>query len=208
MATNVIYKAPVIKIDYENDVYSVKAKKNIPSGTILMIEHGIFESFDDVVKITQADQELFNELFPRNSEDPKKKAELNSVFYENNFFLGRMLSKFNHKCDSNCIVIMNQFNGHRIASVCTSAKIKKGDELFIDYTHGGKMNKHDLIMQAHGFTCECVFNSNGTKTNCNTYKLVPTLVQKNWHFVSNKISEYFISRMARDVIDFHKKAST
>ena len=165
MATNVIFSHQDIDIHFENDYYSVRAKKNIPNGSLILIEHVIHGNLQYLMSALFYNTELCDSLYPRQygkSLDDiiqiiGKKIHLNVFGFENNVLvIGNIVSKFNHSCHPNCRMdIVDKVNNDRFYGIWTHKKIEKGMELCIDYVNGGSIEYHNKMNQLLGTNCLC-----------------------------------------------------
>lgn len=156
VTTNVVYQSNDIRIHYEHDVYSVLAEKDLPVGTMLLIEHVLSGTLEYLDKKVDKDVKLMTELYPRDYDIAKLKVRMNCFNFDGEFVLGPTFAKFNHSCKPNCHMdIADHVNGGKFYGMWTHKKVKKGDELTIDYVNQSDIDYHDKMKQLHGFKCDC-----------------------------------------------------
>ena len=162
MATNTLYLNESVRVHFENDFYSIRATTDIPSGTLILVEHVIHGDFQYLMSALFFNPELRDSLYPRDDEKEigqaiGKKIELNVFKFEDDILvIGDIFSKFNHSCRPNCRMdIVDRINNERFYGIWAQKKIEKGNELFIDYVNGGSVSYHKSMMEVLGATCSC-----------------------------------------------------
>ena len=163
MLTGIVYASPDIEIEYINDVYSIVAKKDLPVGHLILIEHVLYGNINFIFNGILSDQNLFDQLYPRQVQaqldkvqQAIKKTESNCFMFHNGYVLGNILSKFNHSCKPNChLDILDHVNSDKFYGTWTHRKVATGEQLTFDYVNEGDQEHHDTMKENHHFTCDC-----------------------------------------------------
>jgi len=73
--------------------------------------------------------------------------------------IGEKISKFNHACKPNAYLNwVDNVRNVKYYGVWTVAKVKRGDELTLDYANG-HAEAHDAMKAQHGFACSCTMQA-------------------------------------------------
>jgi hypothetical protein len=163
MLTGIVYTSSDIEIDYTNDAYSIVAKKDLPVGHLVLIEHVLHGDINILLNGVLTDQNLFDQLYPRQFQvqldefqQAIEKTESNCFMFRDGHVLGNILSKFNHSCKPNChLDIIDFVNTDKFYGTWTHRKVSKGDELTFDYVNKGDVQFHESMKENHHFTCDC-----------------------------------------------------
>lgn len=157
MTTQVLYQSDKVKINFENDCYSIIATDDLKVGELILLEIVIWSpKLKHIIASVMYDRELSKELYPRDTDDPGKKVNTNVFRFDENYVLGKVFSKFNHSCIPNCHMDAADFvNNERVYGMWTHRTVKKGEELTIDYVQTHDVSYHDEMKAQHGFTCSC-----------------------------------------------------
>ena len=212
MATNTLYLNENVDIHFENDYYSIRAKDNIPNGTLILVEHVVFGDFQYLMSSLFYNEELCNSLYPRkygSSMDEiikiiRTKINSNVFGFENNILvIGDTFSKFNHSCHPNCRMdIVDKVSDERFYGIWTHKKIEKGSELFIDYVNGGSIEYHQSMMDLLGAKCSCT--SKYILTNTQRSKIMMDLAsvyrENKKDYIETLTDTYISSKKGRDAM--------
>jgi hypothetical protein len=196
--TRTVYQNESIHIDTNNDYISVKAKNDIKYGELLLIEH-IFRGTDNICTLVIRENEyLYNELYPRiskwskNERDDANTKSIKNRFSEDGgiYYLGNMMSKINHSCDSNCIIlcVKKKIFDDLIINYLILYSIKnitKEDEITIMYGHIRGHNNED------DFECGCRQSAEDRQKRWIIVNNIGNRIQKTEHIrLDNIIVEY------------------
>lgn len=198
--TGTIYLNDSVQVmhDQERDYYSVIAQKDIPSGTLVVLEYPVSAKDEEtLLGALIIDREFQEELFPRSTQSPpclQSKVHSNVFFFPPDLVLGRVMSKFNHSCVPNCHVSMaDHYKGHKIYGVWVHRAVKVGQELTVDYVNCGSIEYHDKCKEKYGFDCDCtndyiIANEKRADIHMN---MSSAFCKKNEAFIQLKVDAYF-----------------
>ena len=210
MVTHVVFQSDDIFIDYTNDYHSIKAKQDLPIGKLILLEHVVHGDSQYAMGSILYSDELYHTLYPRFTDETKEKLiqeklEMNA-FNFGEFIIASTCAKFNHTCIPNCLMnIADHYKGMKIYGVWICGKVKKGDELFIDYVNSG--NHHD-ILRGHNIQCNCSDKNvmDNAKKALIRHNLYLSFREKNEAFIQNTINVYGESSICKNVIFHQNKA--
>ena len=173
--TQTVYWNPDAELVFKAGNYCVKALKDLPTGTLIMIEHVISGTTAESVGSVMVDDTLYAQLYPRNARDKpcgdmdmrernmkaQTKVEMNAFRFDDAVVVGNMFSKFNHCCQPNCHMAQADkpnlggcIGSVPIYGMWVMGKVRAGDELTIDYT-SGYAKVHDEHKKKFGWECSC-----------------------------------------------------
>jgi len=183
MSTFQVYKNINVTISTSNDYHCVIANEDIKSGTLILLEHVIWNKDENyILSFLIKDKVLYDSLYPRNIDDSelneiyntlpnkneinfedlklsysiKQKFNANVFNFDNVFVLGNSISKFNHDCIPNChIDIACHVNTYKFYGFWAHRNIKKGQELTIDYINTESIDRHNCMKKQLNFKCNC-----------------------------------------------------
>ena len=216
MATQIILKDNIY-VHNNNGYYSIKAKNNIKSGTIVLIEHVIAHRDIAMIHNTLVHcDKLREDLCPRKNECPttkelitKKIRENMFVFSNNLCVLGDMCSKFNHSCNPNCFITCVDSIQDKNSEYCCEfygiyviKKIKKGEELFLDYSNGHKSH-HEKYSKYFGLVCDCTDHDKRLKRSNIQFDIVQSYIKKDKKFITQITDEYISSFNFQEIKNNH-----
>lgn len=169
--TRILFESSSITPVIKNDFRSIKAKKDIQEGELLLIEHVLKCSLTDMTPIVQYTPDLFNTLCPRKTIDTSKLVEnpmlpipqeikniLKNKILQNSFrhpdgslILGNRISSFNHNAIPNTtcypreidIRIQNYYP--TVMCIIALKNISAGQEITISYGYHSPDNVHDFM---------------------------------------------------------------
>jgi hypothetical protein len=151
--TSTVFNSAFIEFKDEHDFRSVYAGRNITKGHLLMVEQVLEGTTPQLISALQADESLFNQLYPRTTpwkvfdvgglqiEASTNKLKCNCFRGDRDDYhlIGRFTSMFNHSNDPNAATVCYNFKFENEACakfLCTWAikDITKGDSIDIHYT--------------------------------------------------------------------------
>ena len=159
--------------DKENDYYTFIAKEDMETGTLILVEHPLqSKKIENIIGCIIYDQDLSSQLYPRIPKEKFDQAQndvflrskiINDkysynvfVFKEKNFVIGNAFSKINHSCNPNChMSCIDQVENECFYGLRTIKKVKKGEELLIDYAQTWSLENHNYLMTKFNFECNC-----------------------------------------------------
>jgi hypothetical protein len=217
-----------VEYDTEKDAYSVKARRAIPTGTLVLLEHVLSTSPELALYAILTDKSLFKTLYPR-TDTPldtmplgerlgyaAMKLEMNAYGFDGLHTIGSVFSKFNHSCVPNCRMIPADRPVLEIASglvnvpvfgMWTHRAIAAGEELVTDYiTAPGdqfRPDLHDSQCAKYGVTCTtCTPESlvqSSKKAGIVTH-LVESFRTRDTRLIETKVNAYFRSDACKPVM--------
>jgi len=210
--THVLFKSDAIALRYENEQYSVRATRDIKTGTLVLLEHVISdENMGKVIASVMTDKSLCDDLYPREATaDASKKTSMNVFRFGDENVLGNFFSKFNHSCIPTCHMDsadkleMDKCFDIRVYGMWTHRNIKAGDELTIDYVNGhGEV--HDLLSEHFGFACKCTKEFIGqSKKRADIHKDLGERFRKNDEVrIQEIVDRYSYTRVGMDIMSRH-----
>lgn len=151
--TSIVFNSPFIQLKDDHDFRSICAGRNITKGHLLMVEQALEGTTPQLISALQADESLFNQLYPRTTtwkeldtgglqiEPAINKLACNCFRGEDSDYrvLGRFTSMFNHNNDPNAATAYKKlkFGNDACAIFLYTWAIKditKGDSIDIHYT--------------------------------------------------------------------------
>jgi len=172
-STYTLYWSEGARVADVDGTFSVVATRDLPTGTLVGLEHVISGDENLVVGSIVFDTALYATLWPRAPggvpDDVRErmaaageKFKYNSFVFEPNVVLGAMTTKFNHSCAPNCHMTCVDSVGLgddgfevRIYGMWTVRSVASGSELTIDYMQGADRELHDAGRRQYGFACDC-----------------------------------------------------
>jgi hypothetical protein len=199
MLTYDVYWSDDVCVNFRDNYYSIKAKKDLNVGYLVNIEHVIWSDDKNVLLngIAQ-DSKLYEMLYPRISgkkfeEMITQKLNDNVFKFEQNYVIGNTISKFNHSCLCNCqLAYVDSVNNDRFYGAYTIKKIKKGEELTFNYVNVNNKKRHDEMKDQIKFKCDCTEESilslaKSVKVQTN---LCSYFVERDNKFITSMTDEY------------------
>lgn len=183
-ATCVIFQNAKVSVNYKDDYYSIIANEDLDVGTFVVLEH-VISTIDrnNMCTFIMKDDDLFNTLYPRKFDNENidrlfiksqkvdqdidydlfvkscqvQEKLLNNVFmFNEKYVLCNFISKFNHSCIPNCHMdVADNVKDKMFYGIWTHRKIKKNEELTIDYCQSGNVNHHNIMKNAMKWICNC-----------------------------------------------------
>ena len=169
VATRCVKRHPGVEFVMQDGAFSVRAKTDMPTGTLVFVEHVFSGSMPEMQSLMVLDDDLRLALYPRDVGDlgdgarfdPQrnaKKVSMNSLEFGRELVMGRMICKFNHACTPNSyLILVDRVGDHNFYGVWTIADVQAGDELVLDYTNG-TVGMHDFYRDKFGFAASCAFS--------------------------------------------------
>ena len=203
--THTLFTLKDVDIQYNDDQYAVVATADIPVGTLVLLEHVIWNTkYEPLLAALEIDKDLYNTLYPRLTSDeafPDKamdKIQFNAFrFYEDEFVIGSLVSKFNHSCKPNCHMgIADHIEGAKIYGIWVHRKITTGQQLTLDYVNCGDIKFHNSMLAQHGIqSCGCtdeyiLKNANRSEIHMN---MSSAFCEKEKARISNMVDAYVSS---------------
>ncbi len=208
MTTQVLFQSSKVKIHYENDNYSIIAVEDLKVGECVLLEIVIWSpKLEYLIASIIYDQELSNELYPRNSSDPAEKMFMNMFKFSDIYVLGKVFSKFNHSCIPNCHMdAADLINDTRVYGMWVHKNIKAGDELTIDYVNTNNVDYHNKMREKHGFICKCTddFIKMNDKRATIHKNLGTTFRDRDRDYTASLVDKFLSSKEGKKYIK-HKK---
>lgn len=184
--TGVVYKNRDVEFVFRDGSYSVRAKSDIPAGTLVLLEHVVYGNMADMYSAVMTDTVLLESLYPREKDaSDHEKIHMNVFGFEDNVLvLGDKISKFNHCCRPNSYLTHGDTIGDdRTYAVFAFARVKRGEELTFDYTNGHS-EAHDTMKNQHGYSCKCTAED--------------VAKSPKWSEVARDLAHRFRDEMAKD----------
>lgn len=214
MLTHEVCNSCYVEIDYDgqNDFFSMRATKDLPIGYLVLIEHVLWGDIHYILNGVMHDDEISKTLYPRKNELTTdlfiEKTIKNCFRHHETYILGNLTSKFNHSCIPNCHIDMADFvEENRFYGVWTHRKVKKGEQLTLDYITKGCKLFHDAMKKQHHFKCECTdeyisANEKRVKIHNNIGLCLKERYQKFIHLVVNS---YLHSTKGKQISSMQKE---
>ncbi len=166
-STRIVYADADVEYRMEDGAFSVRAKADLDVGRLVLVEHVFSGSNLEMHALMFLDGGLRRALYPRcdvgssdeaaagDSEKNAKKISMNAFDFRGDMVIGDRICKFNHACKPNSYLSWaDNVDGVKFYGVWTVAKVRRGDELTLDYTNG-YAHAHDGMKAQHGFACSC-----------------------------------------------------
>jgi hypothetical protein len=213
MLTFDVYLSDDIYIEYINDFYSIKAKKDLPIGHLINIEHILCgDNINFLLNGTASDNDLFNSLYPRNiditfEELIIKKTKSNMfIFNIGDNILGKTISKFNHSCNNNShLIYQSNLNNSKFYGAYTIKKVKKDEELTFNYINKSDNDFHNKMKIIHNFTCVCDKKAidRFEKRSKKYRNIAQSFKMQHENFINNTIGEYMSTDVCKNICINH-----
>lgn len=177
--TGVPFLSNCVDVRKDDNYFSIHATKHIPQGTIVLIEHVLYDG-GDIAKMVASvwlDNDFMNELYPRGDaiipRQPMGSQQDFDLIYTKILYneygtgsidgrncnvLGRILCKFNHSCDANCDLLSRAYVSESNETYCcvvTNCDVEPGTELTINYAATQDIVRHNTLKSKFGFSCSC-----------------------------------------------------
>ena len=200
--TGIVYLNDCIAIKKEKELMKVIATSDIPSHTLLLVEHVYTGSSSDCCLLVRDNEYLYDTLHPRqilwkNEAEENKDAValvkvLRNCFGKNldNVFIGDFISTFNHYCIPNCVFFNACSKKHHgltvnYIAVMSISNIKKDEELTIHYGFDRGHGASD------DFSCECEKSKQDRDKICDIiYGIIVKLHKDNAEKITSMVSDY------------------
>lgn len=227
-ATYTVFQNDKVMVKYINDYYSIVALDDLDVGTFVVLEHVISKSeMHDIIFCIMKDQDLFNTLYPRDfninelnniflkvktqdknadydifidSFKSQMKLKDNVFMFNQKHVLCNFISKFNHSCIPNCHMdSADNIDDNMFYGIWTHRKIKKNEELTIDYCQSGNINHHNEMKKIIKWTCNCSdkyieANKKRAKVHMN---LGVSFVKRDNNTIHNLVDNYIKSDLGK-----------
>lgn len=228
--TYTVFQNNKVMVNYTNDYYSIIALEDLDVGTFVVLEHVISKSeINDIIFCIIEDQDLFNTLYPRKfdinelnniflqEKEQDKDADYNiftnmfkaQMKLNNNVFmfnqkhvLCNFISKFNHNCIPNCHMdAADHIDGNMFYGIWTHRKIKKNEELTIDYCQSGNINHHNEMKKIIKWKCDCTdkYIEENKKRATVHMNLGVSFVKRDNKIIYNLVDNYIKSDLSKIV---------
>ena len=165
-STRTVYSDPDVEYCMRDGAFSVRAKADLDVGKLVLIEHVFSGTNREMHALMYVDDGLRRTLYPRRDDDGDeaaagdsernaKKISMNAFDFRGDMVIGEKICKFNHACKPNVYLTwVDNVDDVKYYGVWTVAKVKRGDELTLDYANG-HAEAHDAMKAQHGFACSC-----------------------------------------------------
>ena len=165
-STQTVYSDPDLEYCMRDGVFSVRAKADLDVGRLVLIEHVFAGNNQEMHALMFIDGGLRCALYPRcdtdandaaagDSERNAEKISMDAFNFRGVLVIGDKICKFNQACKPNAYMnSVDKVDDVTFYGVCTVAKVKRGDELTLDYANG-HASVHDLSRAQHDFECAC-----------------------------------------------------
>ncbi|AQN68142.1 SEt and RNAse h domain protein [Saudi moumouvirus] len=207
-----IYQHPGIEEQDQNNYKSVFATRDILFGELLLLEHSYSGSNTDAQLIVANNSILFDLYHPRvkkfceckeneRLQQSVEKVSHNCFGLNGNKILTFGITKFNHSCDPNCSVFIQERYRHSNTEIVfmelfAVRNIKKGTELKISY---GPETGHN-----RDFECNCGKNIEERKKIFDTISSISrTLSERNRESIREKIYAHIESIPGKKILLNH-----
>ena len=202
--TGIVYLNDCIAIKEENGFIKVIATADIPSHTLLLVEHVYTGSSTDCCLIVRDNEYLYDTLHPRGitwkneAEENKDAVALVKVvrncFGKNldSLFIGDFISTFNHCCIPNSVFFSACCKKYHdlivnYIAVLSISNIKKGEELTIHY---GFDRGHGV---SDDFSCACEKSKQERDKICDViYGIIVKLQKDHLEKITAMVYDYEI----------------
>jgi SET domain len=167
-------------------------------------------------KIDTSDaDELFNELNKSKDSEPidydsfvkSYKVQLkimNNIFmFNEKYVLCNFISKFNHSCIPNCHMdCADNVKDNMFYGIWTHRRIKKNEELTIDYCQSANITHHNNMKEVMQWSCNCSdeFIEANSKRAVIHMNLGTSFIKRDINLIHNLVDKYMISDIAKNVI--------
>lgn len=199
-----VYEHNAVEYRKKDEAYAVFATKDIPVGTLILMEHVLWGTEKQCIQALCQDQRLAADLFPRTfNATIKDKIDYNSFMFFDHYVLGDRFSKYNHSCTPNCYMgLADRINGDQIYGMWTVQNVSAGTELCIDYVNHSNVDYHFAMKKKHGFTCNCddtfiMLNDQRCNVRVN---LGSTFRKREQDNIAKKVDQYMTTTTARHVV--------
>ncbi len=199
-----VYEHTAVEYRKIDGAYSVYATKDIPVGTLILMEHVLWGTHKQCFQALRQDKRLVADLFPRTPNATiEDKLDYNSFIFFDHFVLGDRFSKFNHSCTPNCYMgLADKINDEQIYGMWTVQNVPAGTELCIDYVNHSNVEYHLSMKKKHGFTCKCddafiMLNDQRCDVRVNLGK---TFRDREQDSIAKKVDQYMVTTTARYIV--------